>query len=146
MDIIGVIPDPAAISTWCPGSPGSGVKAPVGGSTSTVSPRRTPCTSQSENSPPGTTRTPIRGGAPAGEQMEYERRSSRPSTVRRRVRDCPGRWANSAASSSGISKPTVTASSHSGLTSATRSSWKTGRRRGRTAPAAAVLVGAITTP
>ncbi len=78
MESIGVIPEPAAIRTWWPGRVRSGVKAPVGAITSTVSPGRTSLTSQEENRPPGTTRTPMRGCAPAGEQMEYERRSSRP--------------------------------------------------------------------
>ena len=61
IDIIGVMPEPAAISTWLPGRARSGVKAPVGGITSITSPGRTPSTSQDENRPPGTSRTPMRG-------------------------------------------------------------------------------------
>ncbi len=85
MDSIGVMPEPAAISTWWPGSSRVGVKAPVGGMTSTMSPGRISSTSQEENSPSVTIRTPMRGAAPAGEHSEYERRSSRPSRTRRTV-------------------------------------------------------------
>jgi hypothetical protein len=33
----------------------------------------------------------MRGGDPAGAQIEYDRRCSKPSTIRRTVSDCPGR-------------------------------------------------------
>ena len=52
---------------------GGGVGAgsvPGGVCTSTTSPGRTSRTSQRENSPSGISRTPIRGGAPAGAQIE----------------------------------------------------------------------------
>ena len=129
IDSTGVIPDPAAISTWCPDSVRSGVNAPVGVPTSTSSPGRIWCTSQVENSPSGTSRTPIRGRAPAGAQIEYDRRSSRPSSRRRRVSDCPARNAYASASSSGTSKVMATASSHNRLTSATRNRWNSPRSR-----------------
>ncbi len=82
----------------------------------------------------------MRGTVPAGAQIEYERRSSRPSTSRRRVSDCPGAKANSSASSSGISKLTAAASAHSRWTAATRRRWKAGRRRVRTGGAEADAV------
>ena len=56
--------------------------------------------------------------------MEYWRRCSTPSTIRRRVSDWPGVNANSSARSSGTSKVTATASSVSSSTSATFSAWK----------------------
>ena len=86
---------------------------PAGGWTSIRSPGRTSRTSQPDMAPPGTSRTPIRGGSPAGEQIEYDRRSSRPSITRRRVSDWPGRNRNSSASSGGTSKVMAAASSHS---------------------------------
>lgn len=70
MDTIGVMPEPAATRTWWPGVERSGVNRPVGAITSTVSPGRTSSTSHAENSPPGTTRTPMRGAEPAGAQIE----------------------------------------------------------------------------
>src|SRR5690606_35145486 len=75
-------------------------------------------------------RTPTRGGAPSGAQIEYERRSSRPSTHRRRVSDWPARNAYAPARSSGTSKVTATASSHRRSTEATVSSWNSPRNRG----------------
>src|SRR3982074_142627 len=130
------MPDPAAISTWCAAVSRSGVKFPVGDCTSITSPARTSCTSQLENKPPGISRTPTRGRAPAGAQIEYERRSSRPSIVRLSVKECPGRKGNSSASSRGTSKVTATASSHRDSTSATVKGWKPARRR--------TVVGALT--
>ena len=67
---MGVIPEPAAISTCRPGTARSGVNEPAGGCTSMRSPGLTSRTSQPETAPPGTSRTPIRGGWPAAEQME----------------------------------------------------------------------------
>ena len=69
----------------------SGVNEPDGGATSISSPGRSRSTSHSENSPVSTRRTPILGSAPAGEQIEYDRRSSRPSASSRSVRYWPGR-------------------------------------------------------
>ena len=69
-DSAGVMPDPATTKTWSPGVDRSAVNRPAGGSTSISSPGRTECTSHEENSPPGTSRTPIRSEAPAGAQME----------------------------------------------------------------------------
>ncbi len=137
MESIGVMPEPAATRTWCPGSPRAGVNRPVGSITSTTSPGRTSRTSQVEKRPSGTTRTPMRGAAPTGAQSEYERRSSRPSTVRRTVRDWPGAKAKASARASGTSKVTAAASSHSGSTEATRSAWNRGLRRAGTAAGAA---------
>ena len=128
IDSTGVIPEPAATSA-CQPSTSDGVKLPLGGATSISSPGRTWWTSQRENTPPGTSRTPMRGVVPGGAQIEYDRRSSRPFIMRRRVSDCPGRNAYSAASSGGTAKPTATASSHSRCTSDTRSGWNAGRRR-----------------
>ena len=104
------------------------MNAPVGDATSTESPGRTSLTSHSENRPPGTSRTPTRGAVPTAEQIEYDRRSSRPSTDRRRVRDWPARKSNSEASSDGTSKVTATASSQSRSTPATRKVWNAVRR------------------
>ena len=70
MDSTGVIPEPAAIRPWwLPGSI-SGVNEPDGGATSISSPGCNRSTSHSENSPVSTRRTPIRGSAPAGAQIE----------------------------------------------------------------------------
>ena len=91
IDSTGVIPDPAAISTWWPAVAVPGVKLPAGVPTEISSPGRTCRTSQRENSPSGTSRTPIRGRAPSGAQIEYERRSSRPPGNRRSVSDWPAR-------------------------------------------------------
>ena len=71
MDSTGVMPDPAAMSTCRAGASRSAVNDPAGGWTSIRSPGRTSRTSQPDMAPPGTSRTPIRGGSPAGEQMEY---------------------------------------------------------------------------
>ena len=100
-------------------SAGSGQNRPPGVCTSTSSPGRTSRTSQREKSPSGISRTPTRGRSPAGAQIEYCRRSSRPSTCRRSVSDCPGTNAKSSARSAGTSKVTATASSVSSSTSAT---------------------------
>ena len=105
-------------------SAGSGQNRPLGVCTSISSPARTSRTSHRENSPSGISRTPTRGRAPAGALMEYWRRCSTPSTIRRRVSDWPGVNANSSARSSGTSKVTATASSVSSSTSATVSGWK----------------------
>ena len=70
MDSTGVIPLPAAISTWCPGTSRSGVNEPDGAWTSITSPARTSCTSQPETAPPATSRTPMRGARPWAAQME----------------------------------------------------------------------------
>ena len=67
---------------------------------------------------------PMRGAAPAGAQIEYERRCSTPSTTRRSVSDWPAWKAYVAARSSGTSKVIATASSVSRSTCATASSWK----------------------
>ena len=91
IDSTGVIPDPAAISTWWPAVAVPGVKRPAGTATEISSPGRTWRTSQRENKPSGTSRTPIRGRAPSGAQIEYERRSSRPPSHRRSVSDWPAR-------------------------------------------------------
>src|ERR1700684_2675583 len=74
IDIIGVMPEPAAIRTCCPGSLRSGGDRPPGAWTSRVSPALTWRTSHPDRAPPGTSRTPIRGADPAGAQIEYERR------------------------------------------------------------------------
>ena len=103
------------------------MKLPDGGCTSIRSPGRTSRTSQPDSAPPGTSRTPIRGGWPAGEQIEYDRRSSRPSTIRRSVSDWPGRNRYTSASSAGTSKVTATASSQSLSIRATVSSWNCAR-------------------
>ena len=76
MDSIGVIPEPAAISTCRPGAVRSGLKDPAGACTSMTSPARTWWISHPDTAPPATSRTPIRGACPAGAQIEYERRSS----------------------------------------------------------------------
>ena len=52
MDRTGVIPLPAAISTWWPGRSRSGVNEPEGAWTSMTSPGRTSCTSHPETAPP----------------------------------------------------------------------------------------------
>ena len=70
MDSIGVMPDPAAMHRCLPPCPGSAWKLPEGVCTSTVSPTATSRTSQEENSPSGISRTPTRGLAPAGAQIE----------------------------------------------------------------------------
>ena len=108
---------------------GSGQKRPLGVCTSISSPGRTSRTSHRENSPSGISRTPTRGRAPAGAQIEYWRRCSTPSTIRRRVSDWPGTKSNSSARSAGTSKVTATASSVSCSTSATVSVWKRRRLR-----------------
>ena len=95
IDSAGVIPEPATISTWWPATSTSGVKLPLGACTSMRSPGRTSRTSHVETAPSGTSRTPIRGDAPAGAQIEYERRCSTPSTNRRSVTHWPGRKAYS---------------------------------------------------
>ncbi len=66
------MPDPAAMHRWREplAAPGRGPKAPRGACTSTVSPGRTSRTSQEEKEPPGISRTPIRGDAPTGAQIE----------------------------------------------------------------------------
>ncbi len=66
----GVIPEPAAIRAWCSPGRGSGVKRPSGGPTSSSAPAASRSTSHSENSPVSTRRTPIRGAAPSGAQIE----------------------------------------------------------------------------
>ena len=81
-----------------------------------------------ENSPSGTSRTPTRGGAPTGAQIEYDRRSSTPSTTRRSVSDCPAANAYSSRRSSGTSKVTAAASSQSRSTAATVSVWRRGHQ------------------
>ena len=53
----------------------------------------------------------MRGAVPAGEQIEYERRSS----PRRSVSDCPGANANASASSPGTAKVIAAESSVSRL-------------------------------
>ena len=70
MDSTGVIPLPAAISTWWPGTSRSGVNEPDGACTSITSPGLTSCTSQPETAPPATSRTPMRGARPRAAQME----------------------------------------------------------------------------
>ena len=70
MDSIGVMPEPAAMHRCRPPCSGSARKLPVGICTSMTSPGRTSRTSQDENSPSGISRTPMRGEAPAGEQIE----------------------------------------------------------------------------
>ncbi len=85
----GVIPEPAATHRCRPPATGSARNRPVGVCTSIRVPGRTSRTSQLENSPAGTSRTPTRGGAPTGAQIEYDRRSSTPSTTRRSASDCP---------------------------------------------------------
>src|ERR1700744_2190093 len=119
IDIIGVMPEPAAISTWWPGTDRSGVNEPPGLWTWSVSPAFSSRTSQPDTAPPATSRTPIRGGDPAAAQIEYDRRS--PS--RSMVRLCPGANANSPASSSGTANVRAAASSVSGSTPATRNEW-----------------------
>src|SRR5882757_1509354 len=142
MDSTGVIPEPAAISPWWVPAASSGVNAPAGGATSTSSPGRTPSTSHSENSPPSIRRTPTRSAAPTGAQIEYDRRCSAPSaSYWRSVRYWPGRKVYRSRSSSGTSKLTATASSHSRSTLTTRSVWKplvSG------ATSSSVLAGALT--
>ena len=66
----GVIPEPAATRTWCSPAATSGEKRPCGGPTSISSPGVSRSTSQVENSPVSTRRTPIRGAAPSGAQIE----------------------------------------------------------------------------
>ena len=66
----GVIPEPATTRTWCATASTSGVKLPVGGRTSMRSPGRTARTNHGDTAPPDTSRTPIRGAAPAGAQIE----------------------------------------------------------------------------
>ena len=87
----GVIPEPAATSTWCSPGATSGLKRPCGGPTSSSSPAASRSTSQVENRPSSTRRTPMRGAAPSGAQIEYERRSSPSSVARRSVRYWPAR-------------------------------------------------------
>ena len=70
MESIGVMPEPAAMQRWRPAMAGSARKLPLGVGTSIVSPGRTWCISQEEKSPPGISRTPMRGAAPAGAQIE----------------------------------------------------------------------------
>lgn len=70
IEIIGVMPEPAAISRCRPGSAGSARRLPDGTWTSISVPGRTSRTSQEENMPSGISRTPIRGRAPAGAQIE----------------------------------------------------------------------------
>ena len=69
IDIIGVMPEPAAIRTCRPGTDRSGVKVPLGAWTSRVSPALRVRTSQPETAPPATSRTPIRG-ADAGRRAD----------------------------------------------------------------------------
>ena len=129
IDSIGVMPEPAAMQRCRPASEGSAWKLPVGVCTSTASPALTSCTSQDENIPSGISRTPTRGLAPTGAQIEYERRCSCPSIVRRSVRDCPALKSNAARRSSGTSKVTATESSVRCSTAATVSSWNVARGR-----------------
>ena len=70
IESIGVMPEPAAMHRWRPGLAGSARKLPVGRLHLDGSPGPTSRTSHDENSPPGISRTPIRGAAPAGAQME----------------------------------------------------------------------------
>ena len=103
------------------------MKVPLGTWTSRVSPGLTVRTSQPETAPPATSRTPIRGAAPAGAQMEYERRSS----PRRTVSDWPGGKAKSAARSAGTLNVIAAESSVSGSMLSTVSAWKSARDRRR---------------
>ncbi len=89
IDSIGVIPEPAAMHRCRPPTAGSARKLPVGVCTSISVPGVTSRTSHEENIPSGISRTPIRGRSPTAEQIEYDRRSSRPSTHVRRVSDWP---------------------------------------------------------
>ncbi|GAA3091929.1 hypothetical protein GCM10020001_003910 [Nonomuraea salmonea] len=125
IDSSGVMPEPAATHRWRSPPSGSACQEPVGGCTSMTVPGRTSWTSQEENRPPGISLTPMRGAAPAGAQIEYERRSSRPSAIRRRVSDWPALNAYVSRSSGGTSKVIAAASSHSRSTAATVSGWKT---------------------
>ena len=70
IDSTGVIPLPAAISTCWPAVARSGTNEPDGACTSSTSPGLTLCTSHPDTAPPGTSRTPIRGGWPAAAQIE----------------------------------------------------------------------------
>ena len=70
IDSIGVMPEPAAMHRCRPPRAGSARKLPEGSATSTVSPGATWWISHDENMPPGISRTPMRGAAPAGAQME----------------------------------------------------------------------------
>ena len=125
IDIIGVMPEPAAISTWRPGTDRSGVKVPLGTWTSRVSPGLIVRTSQPETAPSATSRTPMRGAAPTGAQIEYERRSS----PRRTVSDWPGWKAKSAARPAGTLNVIAAESSVSGSMLATTREWKSVRDR-----------------
>jgi hypothetical protein len=69
MDSAGVMPDPATTKPWCPVT-SSGVNLPSGGRTSSVSPGASRSTMRAENNPFSTRRTPMRGAAPSGAQME----------------------------------------------------------------------------
>ena len=122
IEMTGVIPLPAATNAWWRPTPGeiSGPKRPAGGSTSSRSPARSPSATKPENRPPGRCRTPT-ASSPlrAGTQIEYERRTSSPSSSRTIVTCWPASWAKTSARSSGTAKWTAVDSSVSGRTCVT---------------------------
>ena len=93
-DSTGVMPEPAAMATRCPGMAGSGsmVNSPTGGITPRTSPAFSSSMAHAEKTPPGSRLIPTLSLPPAAlEQIEYERRTSSPSISARTVTCCPGR-------------------------------------------------------
>jgi hypothetical protein len=70
IESIGVMPDPAAMHRCRPGRSSLAANDPLGVCTSITSPGLTSRISQRENKPSGISRTPMRGAAPAGAQIE----------------------------------------------------------------------------
>ena len=136
-DSTGVIPEPAAMATWCRAAVGcvGQVNDPIGVITSISSPAATDELSHVDIRPPSTTAEatrscPMPSRPDRGWQIEYDCRTSSPSIVARRVRCCPGRNAYSSHSSRGTANVTATASSVSRSTPDTCSGWNRGRRTG----------------
>ena len=109
------MPDPAAMHRCrAAGAPGRGGTGRSASAPRSRRPARTLVRPASRRTArPGSRARRPAGGAPAGAQIEYERRSSTPSTIRRSVSDCPAAKAKSSGRSSGTSKVTATASSQS---------------------------------
>lgn len=112
-----------------------------------TSPTASSLRAYAENSPPSTSRTPIRRNsgpsAPgAGVHSEYVRRISAPSANRRTAMCCPAVKRNVSRSAGGTRRVTITASSVSRSTAATRSGWNAPWRGVARCTASA----AITTP
>ena len=131
IDIIGVMPEPAAIRTCWPGTARSGVNVPLGAWTSSVSPALSVAHQPAGDRAAGhLADADPRGGVPAGGAdrvgAPFLAAADGQASARRRTRTSPAR-------SSGTANVIAAESSVSGSTRLTVSRWKSGcRRRGAT--------------